>query len=168
MNGDRLVDAFDLVAVAKRIQAEASTAPSLPAIRQPIPVADWLVDAEAAHDGSAGFQRGIALLKRLLTRVAPEKTALFPNYPNPFNPETWIPYQLGEASSMTITIYDMLGNVVKRIELANQPKGVYRTQNRAAYWDGFNQAGEPVPTGVYFVQLKTEGFQQTRRMVLLK
>lgn len=168
VNGDRLVDAFDLVAVAKRIQAEASTAPGLPVNRQPIPVVDWLVDAEAARGGSAGFHRGIAFLERRLTLVAPEETALFPNYPNPFNPETWIPYQLGEASSMTITIYDMRGYVVKRIELAYQPKGVYQTQNRAAYWDGFNQTGEPVPTGVYFVQLKTEGFQQTRRMVLLK
>ena len=62
----------------------------------------------------------------------------------------------------------MLGNVVKRIELANQPKGVYQKPNRAAYWDGFNQDGEPVASGVYFVQLSIEGYQQTRRMVLLK
>ena len=168
VNGDRLVDAFDLVAVAKNIKAQASTAPRLGVVRQPIPVADWLVDAHAVHDGSAGFQRGITFLENLLTINAPEKTALFPNYPNPFNPDTWIPYQLSQASSVTITIHDMLGNVVKRIELANQPKGVYQKPNRAAYWDGFNQAGEPVASGVYFVQLSIEGYQQTRRMVLLK
>jgi flagellar hook assembly protein FlgD len=100
--------------------------------------------------------------------VTPETTMLFPNYPNPFNPETWIPYQLSEASSVTVTIYDMLGNVAKRLELGHQPKGVYRTPNRAAHWDGFNQAGVPVASGVYFVQLRTKGYQQTRRMVLLK
>lgn len=168
VNGDRLVDAFDLVTVAKRIEAEASTAPNLPAIRQQIPLTDWLVDAQAVNDGSVGFRRGIAVLVNLSRLVTPEKTTLFPNYPNPFNPETWIPYQIGESSTVTMTIYDTLGNITKRLDLGFQPKGVYRTQNRAAHWDGFNQAGEPVASGVYFVRLQAKGHQHTRPMVLLK
>ena len=168
VDGNGLVDVFDLVAVAKSIEAKTAAAPHLPVIRQPSPVTDWLVEAQAANDESAGFQQGIALLENLLMLVTPEKTTLFPNYPNPFNPETWIPYQLSEASSVTMTIYDSLGNVAKRVELGYQPRGVYRTPNRAAHWDGFNQAGEPVTSGVYFVELTTKGYQQTRRMVLLK
>ena len=168
VNSDGLVDVFDLVTVAKSIKAAASTASSLPVARQLIPVADWLVDAQAAHDESTGFQQGVAFLENLLAPAAPEKTRLFPNYPNPFNPETWIPYQLSEASSVTMTIYDTFGNVAKRLDLGYQPKGVYRTQNRAAHWDGFNQSGDPVASGVYFVELKTEGYQQTRPMLLLR
>jgi formylglycine-generating enzyme required for sulfatase activity len=168
VDGNGLVDVFDLVIVAKSIEAETSAAPQLPVVRQPIPVTDWLVEAQAANDGSAGFQQGIAFLENLLMLIIPEGTKLFPNYPNPFNPETWIPYQLSEASSVTMTIYDTLGNVAKRLELGYQPKGVYRTPNRAAHWDGVDKAGEPVASGVYFVQLRTKGYQQTRRMVLLK
>ncbi len=125
-------------------------------------------DIDPADDGSALFRRGIAVLESLLNAIIPEKTALLQNYPNPFNPETWIPYQFSEASEVTITIYDALGRVIKQLDLGYQPAGLYRTRPRAAHWDGRNEVGESVASGVYFVQLKTKGYQQTRRIILLK
>jgi len=125
-------------------------------------------DIDQADDGSALFRRGIAVLESLLNAIIPEKTALLQNYPNPFNPETWIPYQFSEASEVTITIYDALGRVIKQLDLGYQPAGLYRTRPRAAHWDGRNEVGESVASGVYFVQLKTKGYQQTRRIILLK
>ncbi|MBI1929652.1 PD40 domain-containing protein [Candidatus Poribacteria bacterium] len=107
-------------------------------------------------------------LANLIAYHIPTETKLLPNYPNPFNPETWIPYQLSKPSHVSIIIYDALGRVVKRLDLGYQPAGLYQTRTRAVHWDGRNEVGEPVASGVYFVQLKAEGYQQTRRIVLLK
>ena len=73
----------------------------------------------------------------------PKETALFANYPNPFNPETWIPYQLAEAGDVTVTIYDIHGRVVRGLDLGHQRAGMYHGRSRAAYWDGRNAQGEP-------------------------
>ena len=97
-----------------------------------------------------------------------KRDALLPNYPNPFNPETWIPYQLSVASSVQIHIYDLMGQQVRTLDLGRQPAGVYHTRNRAAYWDGRNASGERVATGIYFYRLKTDNFTATRRMVVIK
>ena len=94
--------------------------------------------------------------------------ALLPNYPNPFNPETWIPYQLAAASSVQIHIYDSIGQRVRTLDLGQQPAGTYYTRNRAAYWDGRNALGEHVATGVYFYRLETDNFNATKRMVIVK
>lgn len=94
--------------------------------------------------------------------------ALLPNYPNPFNPETWIPYQLAAASSVQIHIYDPIGQRVRTLDLGRQSAGVYHTRNRAAYWDGRNEQGERVATGVYFYRLETDNFTATKRMVIVK
>ena len=83
-------------------------------------------------------------------------------------PDTWIPYQLSKASDVSITIYDEIGRIVKRLDLGYRPAGVYRTQDRAAHWDGRNEAGESVTSGVYFVVLKTAGYQKTRQIVLIR
>ncbi|MBI1929988.1 T9SS type A sorting domain-containing protein, partial [Candidatus Poribacteria bacterium] len=112
------------------------------------------------------------LLNRLIalaeSQIIPSENALGQNYPNPFNPETWLPYQLSEASEVTITIYDAHGRVVKRIDLGYQQAGLYRTRGRATYWDGRNEVGEPVASGVYFYELAAERFRAVRRMVILK
>ena len=97
-----------------------------------------------------------------------KKDALLPNYPNPFNPETWIPYQLAAASSVQIRIYDLMGQWVRTLDLGRQPAGAYFSRNRAAYWDGRNALGERVATGVYFYRLETDDFTATKRMVIVK
>ena len=97
-----------------------------------------------------------------------KRDALLPNYPNPFNPETWIPYQLAAASSVQIRIYDLMGWRVRTLDLGQQPAGAYLSQNRAAYWDGRNALGERVATGIYFYRLETDDFTATKRMVIVK
>ncbi len=100
--------------------------------------------------------------------LMPAETALLPNYPNPFNPETWIPYQLGEPGKVVLTIYDMSGQVVRTLEVGHQPAGVYRSRSRAAFWDGRNRQGETVANGVYFYTLSADNFTATRKMLVGK
>ena len=97
-----------------------------------------------------------------------EETALLSNYPNPFNPETWIPYQLAEAGDVTVTVYDMRGVVIRQLGVGHQPMGVYRSRSRAVHWDGRNQFGEKVATGLYFYTLKAGDFTATRKMLIAK
>ena len=97
-----------------------------------------------------------------------EETALLSNYPNPFNPETWIPYQLAEAGDVTVTIYDMRGVVIRQLGVGHQPMGLYRSRSRAVHWDGRNQFGEKVATGLYFYTLKAGDFTATRKMLIAK
>ena len=96
------------------------------------------------------------------------RTALLPNYPNPFNPETWIPYQLGEPAEVTLVIYDMKGQAVRTLATGHQLAGVYRSRERAAYWDGRNGMGETVANGVYFCTLTAGDFSATRKMLVGK
>ena len=98
----------------------------------------------------------------------PTQNLLMQNYPNPFNPETWIPYQLSEASPVSVSIYDTTGRLVRTLSLGFQSAGFYNSRSRAAYWDGRNAVGERVASGIYFYQLTTPSFQQTRRLVILK
>lgn len=98
----------------------------------------------------------------------PISNQLLQNYPNPFNPETWIPYQLSEESSVSVAIYDTTGKLIRSLSLGIQSPGFYNSRDRAAYWDGRNLLGEQVSSGVYFYQLTTPAFQQTRRLVILK
>ena len=94
--------------------------------------------------------------------------ALLPNFPNPFNPETWIPYQLAVKSDVTIIIYNIQGKKIRTLALGTQPAGSYLTKEKAAYWDGRNAAGEWVATGLYFYTLQVEGFSDTRKMLIQK
>ncbi len=98
----------------------------------------------------------------------PSQNLLLQNYPNPFNPETWIPYQLSEDSSVSVSIYDTTGKLVRTLSLGFQSAGFYNSRERAAYWDGRNASGERVASGIYFYQLTTPTFQQTRRLVIVK
>ena len=98
----------------------------------------------------------------------PDQNLLLQNYPNPFNPETWIPYQLSENSPVSLSIYDTTGVLVRTLSLGIQPAGFYNSRERAAYWDGRNDVGERVASGLYFYQLRTPSFHQTRRLVIVK
>ncbi|MBP97467.1 hypothetical protein CMK18_16070 [Candidatus Poribacteria bacterium] len=105
--------------------------------------------------------------------VIPDQTRLLPNYPNPFNPETWIPFELQRASDVQLAIFDSKGNIIRQLDLGHQIAGRYLSKNRAAYWDGNNQLGEQVSSGVYFYTFIAESEQskwlpQTRKMVILK
>ena len=98
----------------------------------------------------------------------PRRTGVFPNYPNPFNPETWIPFQLHRAAHVRITIYDVLGHEVRGFDLGYLSAGYYKTRERAVYWDGRNEVNERVASGTYFYRLEAGDFVGTHRMVILK
>ena len=184
VNADGTRNIQDLILVASHL-GELSGAAAAPLLSQiltqnrisPTVLQAWIVQAQAQNDGSYVFQKGIANLQKLLTALAPEETALLPNYPNPFNPETWIPYQLAEPAEVTLRIYAINGELVRTLALGHQPAGIYQTRIRAAYWDGKNASGEPVASGVYFYTLSTEStrdsvtagdFNATRKMLIMK
>ena len=102
------------------------------------------------------------------TTVLSQQTSLLANYPNPFNPETWIPYQLSESSEVTLHIYAVDGTLIRTSTLGHQPAGMYHSKSRAAYWDGRNEVGEAVASGIYFYTLTAGEFTATRKMLTLK
>ena len=122
----------------------------------------------AQNDGSLNYQQTIAFLQAILAAIQPNQTLLLANYPNPFNPETWIPYQLARGSNVWITIYDTRGAVVRRLALGYRAEGYYRARGRAAHWEGRNAVGERVASGIYFYQLETDDTSLLRKMVILK
>ncbi len=194
VNGDGVVNTVDLIIVSQAIGSTA--APAAPSTFPPLVLASrsigaglglterrgprgvttitpamieaWIAQARLEDDGSLAFKEGIENLEKLLASLIPEETALLANYPNPFNPETWIPYQLAESAEVMLTIYDMNGEAVRRLAVGHQAAGMYQSRNRAAYWDGRNQLGEVVASGVYFYTLTTGDFTATRRMVIMK
>ena len=100
--------------------------------------------------------------------VIPDETDLRANYPNPFNPETWIPYQLSEPAAVTLRIYGIDGRLLRTLSLGHQPAGIYQSRHRAAYWDGRNELGETVASGVYFYTVFIGDFTATRKMLIRK
>ena len=114
------------------------------------------------------MRRAYSTLHSTLAELVPMTTQVFQNYPNPFNPETWIPFQLSQASEVTITIYDVHGHTVRTLQLGKQAAGSYLTREKAAYWDGRNERGERVSSNSYFYKLDAEDSSSARRMVILK
>ncbi len=172
VNGDGVVNIQDLVVVAAALGADAA-APA--ALRQQataeLTAADvqhWITQAQHAKLTDPHSQAGIRVLQYLLTALMPKETALFANYPNPFNPETWIPYQLSKPADVTVTIYAVDGQVVRELGLGHQPVGSYQTRTRAAYWDGRNSVGESVASGLYFYTFTAGDFTATRKMLIHK
>ena len=174
LNGDGVINVLDLILVAQNMgEPNGLAAPSMLAVDDihgvdPAVIRIWIERAQVEDDGSIAFQQGIANLQRLLASLIPEETILLANYPNPFNPETWIPYHLSNPSEVTITIYDTRGTVVRRLELGHQREGYYMSRSRSAYWDGRNAVGERVASGVYFYQLQADHLSLLRKMVILK
>ena len=130
--------------VVTGLRAPASIVLSTPAVEAPVPAAPATVV------------------------IVPDKTNLHPNYPNPFNPETWIPYQLSEPAEVTLHIYAVNGTLIRTLALGHQPAGIYHSRVRAAYWDGKNEAGETVASGIYFYTLTVGEFTATRKMLIRK
>ena len=172
VNEDGVVNIVDLVKVAGALGGDAA-APSawnldLEGTFTREQVQQWLSEAQQLSLTDAVSQRGILYLEQLLAALTPKETALLPNYPNPFNPETWIPYQLAEAADVTLTLYAVDGTVVRQLVLGHQPIGIYQGKSRAAYWDGKNNLGEPVASGMYFYTLTAGDFTATRKMLIRK
>ena len=166
INGDGVVNIFDLTLVAQGIGGAAA-----PPARgtNTATIQAWIAEARLADDGSIVFRQGIANLQNLLALlIIPQETALLANYPNPFNPETWIPYQLAAPAEVSLTIYNMNGGVVRRLEVGHQPAGMYQSRSRAVYWDGRNDRGESVASGLYFYTLSAGNFTATRKMLIRK
>ena len=171
VNGDGVVNVFDLVFVAGAIggggAAPSAYSPDL-SIISAADVERWLAGAQGLGVGDANFQRGIRFLEGLLAALTPKETTLLPNYPNPFNPETWIPYRLAREAEVAITIYDTKGAPVRRLALGNQAAGYYAERGKAAYWDGRNELGEAVASGIYVYQFRAGDYAASRRMAIVK
>ena len=171
VNSDGGVNILDLVLVAGAFGNAASAPSAHPQAFEMLTAADvqqWLTDARSLEVKDATMVRGIVVLEQLLASLTPTEIALLPNYPNPFNPETWMPYHLANDADVQITIYDTKGALVRRLDLDHQIAGYYTNRSRAAYWDGRSETGERVSSGLYFYQLSTPSFRQMRRMVILK
>ena len=127
------------------------------------------ISVDAAHLVSvAGQSIGVSVEPFFIDKLRPHQTQVFPNYPNPFNPETWIPFQLHKAAHVHIAIYDVLGREIRRFDLGYLSAGYYKTRERAVYWDGRNDMNERVASGNYFYRLEAGDFVSTHRMVVLK
>ncbi len=174
VNRDGVINIQDLILVATHIgeSTDTNAAPTILTMENkeltPAVVQTWIDQAKREDDGSLAFRQGIENLEKLLASLIPEKTALLANYPNPFNPETWIPYQLAAPADVTLTIYAIDGSVVRTLALGHQLPGIYQNRSRAAHWDGKNALGEPVASGLYFYTLTAGDFTATRKMLIRK
>ena len=173
VNADGNVNIKDIVDVRANQSAGAAGAPALVGnlnlstvqidrLQEQI---DLLV---ASGDRSPAALKTLIYLQQLIAMARPEKTQLLANYPNPFNPETWIPYELATDTDVRITIYNAQGVVIRTLQLGQQSAGYYTDRERAAYWDGRNALGEQVASGIYFYQLETDELSALRKMVILK
>ena len=174
VNRDGVVNIVDLALVAAAIgNGDDTAAPALWSVNpDDMPtratVEAWLKEAQQLNLADPAFQRGILVLEQLLASLTPKETALLPNYPNPFNPETWIPYQLATPADVNISIYTADGKLVRQLDLGHQPVGIYQQRSNAAHWDGKNTQGESVASGVYFYTLTAGQFSATRKMLMAK
>ena len=171
VNGDGAVNVLDLILVAGMFDGAAaapSAHPQVPETLTAIEVQGWLTDARALEARDPIMKRGFVVLEQLLVSLTPTESELLANYPNPFNPETWIPYRLAEDAFVTLAIYDLSGQVVRTLNVGHQIASAYENRSKAIYWDGRNGLGERVASGVYFYTLTAGDFSATRRMVILK
>ena len=171
VNKDGVVDIADILLVAAALENGNGASPKYIHSIESLTAADiqgWLDQARLISNMTPIYQKGIAKLEQLLTQFTPKQTALLPNYPNPFNPETWIPYQLANPADVTLRIYSADGHLVRTLMLGKQSAGIYHSRHRAAYWDGKNEFGEPVASGIYFYTLSAGKFTATRPMVIRK
>ncbi len=179
VNGDGKVDVFDLILISVNLSENAAAlAPPVddshltanyhpPSVKRQFQA---LAALESQVHSSRGARLAHDLLKARLSQMQPlvTETKLLPNYPNPFNPETWIPYQLAEAAHVKIHIYDVVGDLVRTLNLGTKPVGSYLSREQAVYWDGRNDMGEVVSSGLYFYTLVAGDYQTTRRMIVAR
>ena len=171
VNGDGTVNTLDLVLVAG--MADDSTV-ALPTdsngteMLRTTQVRGWLGEARRLDLADPAIPRGIDYLENLLEALTPKRTALLPNYPNPFNPETWIPYHLARESVVRISIYSSKGILVRQLDLGLQAEGFYTDKHHAAYWDGRNENGELLASGLYVYVFRAGSYRASRRMAIVR
>ena len=172
VNGDGTVDVKDYDLVFDNLAPGAAAAPAIVGVKFSAAQIDRIEEQIdlliATNDRSPAAMRTLIYLQQLIVTARPEKTQLLANYPNPFNPETWIPYELATDTNVRITIYNTQGVVIRTLEFGHQSAGYYVGRDRAAYWDGRNALGEQVASGLYFYQLETDEMSSMRKMVILK
>ncbi len=172
VNGDGKVDINDVVAVTANRDKGTASAPALLGTKLGSVEVERLQEQIdlliATGDRSPAAMRTLVYLQQLIVMARPEKTQLLANYPNPFNPETWIPYELATDTDVRITIYNAQGIVIRTLHLGQQSAGYYTDRQRAAYWDGRNALGEQVASGIYFYQFETDEMSSLRKMLILK
>ena len=171
VSGDGVVNVLDLILVAGMFDDAAAAPAAQPQVPETLTVVEvqgWLTDARTLEVRDPIMKRGFVVLEQLLVSLTPKETELLPNYPNPFNPETWIPYRLAEDAFVTLTIYDGNGQIIRTLEVGHRIASAYESQSKAIHWDGRNDAGERVASGVYFYHLLTGDYSATRKMVILK
>ena len=178
VNSDGVIDIRDLVTIAAEINSDAAA----PILRKRSvetvsltaeKLAQWIRLAKQIDIQTSYTQKGITVLEKFLAtltyaEMAPKETTLLANYPNPFNPETWIPYQLAKPAVVNIFIHAADGKLVRTLALGHLSAGVYHSKSRAAYWDGRNELGEPVASGIYFYTFTTADFRATGKMLIRK
>ena len=171
VSGDGVVDIFDLILVAGMFTdtaAAPSARPHVPETLTAAKVQGWLTDARSLKLRDPIAKRAFVVLKQLLAALTPTETKLLANYPNPFNPETWIPYRLAEDAFVTLNIYDTDSRVIRTLDVGHRIAAAYESRAKALHWDGKNDFGEPVASGVYFYTLTAGDYSATRKMVILK
>ena len=176
VNWDGTVDADDVTLVTHHISGGAPSITGMFSLLDkktleklnPGTLQSYLDILRTESDGSPRYLRAIAIVESILANIHPNKTQLLANYPNPFNPETWIPYHLANPSNVRITIYDMRGIIIRDLDIGHQQAGYYTSRNRAAHWEGTNEIGERVSSGVYFYQLQAGNRSYLRKMLILK
>ena len=147
----------------------ALSAPQAPALTQSAAdVRVALLEARRLNADPATIASLERLLARLVQAETPKKTVLLTNYPNPFNPETWIPYHLATPAKVNIAIYAADGKLIRTLDLGHLPAGRYQEKSSAAYWDGRNAQGEPVASGLYFYTFTAGEFTATKKMLIRK
>ena len=171
VNGDGIVDILDLVLVGQHFgESYLPGAPSMnlwAVDQQYLPILKMLYDTVVLSNESNVISTR-ELLQKLISSVRVSKTSVFQNYPNPFNPETWIPYQLNMDSDVVIEIYNASGNHIRTLNLGYQSAGFYTAKDKAAYWDGKNEVGEQVSSGLYFYTIQAGDYTATKKMVIAR
>ena len=171
VNGDGVVYIDDLTTVTSALDSAAAAPLAQSQVLEMFTAADvklWLSHAQSLDLTDARVLRGVLFLEQLLAALIPKESTLLPNYPNPFNPETWIPYRLAEDAFVTLTIYNGSGRVVRTLDVGHQIAAVYESRSKAIYWNGRNEVSEQVASGVYFYHLSAGDFSATRKMLILK
>ena len=174
VNGDSLINIFDLVLIAGNFgQSAVVAAPSMVSkvgltTQQKYRIA--LAIDQLVLNSSRSNEEEVALnvLQAILPERLPTQTQLLANYPNPFNPETWIPFELATDADVSVRIYDVAGRQVRQLDLGYRLTGCYVSVDRSAYWDGKTEKGEDIPSGTYFYQIEAGDYTATRKMVILK
>lgn len=182
-NGDGIIDASDILAIGRN-WGKARPMSKLMAKDKSLEIVDidhskYLEAYRAMYNlllaSSSESDKYIVLKQTLknwinqgIRQEIPKTTKLLQNYPNPFNPETCIPFTLSERVHVVIKIYNITGQLIRTLELGMKEAGNYVSPDRAAYWDGRNEEGNEVASGVYFYQIQAGSYVSTKKMVVLK